>query len=175
MNKYYYLVASLPYLGFGDSPPVDRDMFISECKKWLSPADMETLLAAEMWRFEIAEEEIDLLREWKSFDSGLREELARVRASRKRAGGYKVPERLKEIMGLETPLLMEEKLERFRWDFLEEKGASYHFDVNWLVVYFLKLQILERLGVFDKDKGEGIFYKLCEVNYEQAIGQDNGC
>ena len=174
MNKYYYLVASLPYLGFGDSPPVDRDTFIAELGKWLSSEDMDTVRAAGLRYIEIAGEETELLKEWKSFDEGLREELARLRVSRKRPGGYKVPERLKEVMGQQTPLLMEKKLERLRWDFIEEKEAGYHFDINWLVLYFLKLQILERLEVFDKDKGEEFFHKLCEVNHEQAIGPDNG-
>ena len=61
---------------------------------------------------------------------------------------------------------MEEALERIRWDFLEGKTAENMFDINWLVLYFLKLQIAERLTTFDKDKGESFFYELCEVKYE---------
>ena len=54
-----------------------------------------------------------------------------------------------------------------RWDYLADKELSFLFDINSLILYFLKLQILERIDSFDKDKGERFFYNICEVNYEQ--------
>ncbi|MFQ5951863.1 MAG: DUF2764 family protein [Candidatus Omnitrophota bacterium] len=152
-NKYYYLVASLPYLKFEAEPPLSREDFISECEKWLSPEEMKVVLSAD-------------LEALKKFDAGLSRELVRVRTERKTTGSFKAGELLKGVMEQENPLLMEKTLEKLRWDFIEDKETEYMFDVSWLAFYFLKLQILERLAGFNKDKGEAYFYELCEVHYE---------
>ncbi len=64
-----------------------------------------------------------------------------------------------------TPLLMERKLEKKRWDFIEEKEFGRYFDINTLILYFLKLQILERLSLFEKEKGKARFERLSEVTH----------
>lgn len=166
MNEYYYLIASLPYLKFGQELPVTRDDFLSECRKWLSPDDMKTLLSADLCCYGIRPGDTAVLREWKTFDMEQREEIARVRAAKKRAEGVKIPERLKNIFDKETPLLSEMELERVRWGFLEDKSSRHYFDLDALLLYFLKLQIQARLAGFDKDKGEKFFYETCEVSYE---------
>ncbi|MGB3242016.1 MAG: DUF2764 family protein [Candidatus Omnitrophota bacterium] len=165
-SKYYYLVASLPYLKFGDGSPISRELFISECEKWLMPEDMGIVTAANLWRGEAAEKGAAVLAEWNDFNEGKRKEEARIRAAKKAKVQVKIPDSLKSAMEKETPLQIEIALEKIRWDYLEEKSAGYMFDVNWLALYFLKLQILERLATFDKDKGESFFYELCEVKYE---------
>ncbi|MEA3489600.1 MAG: DUF2764 family protein [Candidatus Omnitrophota bacterium] len=173
MAEYYYLVASLSYLKFGGKPPIGRNEFIEQCRKWLRPADMGSLLSAEAGYQEISPGDIQIMKEWKSFNIGIRKELAEVRKAKKRSEAYKMPENLKRALEQETPLLMERELERIRWGFLEDKSAGQHFDINALILYYLKLQIQERLAGFDKDKGEKFFYEFCEVNYEQAIGQNS--
>ncbi|MGD2278979.1 MAG: DUF2764 family protein [Candidatus Omnitrophota bacterium] len=165
-NKYYYLVASLPYLKFSGEPPISKEDFFQECGKWLAPEDMSALISADRHRYEERPEDPEASKTWKKFDTELRKELARIRAARKTSASYKTGDSLKSVMDQENPLLMEKKLERIRWDFLEDKEPSYMFDVNRLVIYFLKLKILERLDSFNKDKGEAFFYSLCEVHYE---------
>jgi hypothetical protein len=165
-SKYYYLVASLPYLKFAEEPPISSEVFMAECEKWLTPEDLKTLVSADIKRHFTGEADSTVLAEWKKFDARLREELAKIRAARKLSQQVKAPDFLESVTEKETPLLMEEALERIRWDCLEGKSAEYMFDINWLVLYFLKLQIAERLATFDKDKGESFFYELCEVKYE---------
>lgn len=169
-NKYYYLVSSLPHLTFLEEPPVSKDFFLEEAEKWLSPSDMKVLLSADVHSPEEKETDTLFLKEWKRFDLFLKEELAHVRAQAKTGESRKMPEEVQDIIGKENPLLMEKEMELIRWNFLEEKLLQHHFDLNWLILYFLKLQILERLEAFDKDKGDSTFYKLCEVKHEQAVG-----
>ena len=159
-------MSSLPYLRFKGEVPLSRDDFLCECKKWLDPDEMRTILSADIHSPEGAREDTELLREWKEFDEGLKKELARAREAAKKGKSYKGPDTLKEVMEKETPLLMEEGFEKTRWDFLETRVLGYNFDLNWLVLYFLKLQIVERLATFNKDAGETFFYELCEVQYE---------
>jgi hypothetical protein len=169
-NKYYYLVASLPYLKFGDKPPISKAKFLSECEKWLSEEDISVVISAHLWHRGIENAGIPVLREWDNFNEEKKRQIAHVRTARKSGTQAKIPDPLKEAMEEETPLLIEKALEKIRWDFLEEKSTKHMFDTNWLVLYFLRLQILERLATFDKDEGEIFFYKLCEVSYEKAVG-----
>ena len=58
---------------------------------------------------------------------------------------------------------MERKFEAIRWNFLDEQEVFYHFDLNWLIVYSLKLEIRGRLDRFKQDDGEKQFQHICEV------------
>jgi hypothetical protein len=165
-NKYYYLVSSLPYLRFGQEPPISKEDFTAECAKWLSSQDAKAVVSADIDIPKIKSGDPDLLKEWKNFDLELKEALAKARKAKRAGEGYKAEGELKNITERENPLLMEKSFERMRWTFLEEKELGYNFDVNRLIIYFLKLQILERLAMFDKDKGETFFHELCEVRYE---------
>jgi len=169
-NKYYYLVASLPSLQLDGDVLMSSRVFLTECKKWLTSEDMDTLLAVNI---KCAHGECDrtpLLAAWKEFDDALRGELALAREARKKNEEFRESDRIHHIISQETPLLSEQEIARMRWDFLEGMAHAYYFDLSWLTIYYLELQIVERLATFNKDKGEKYFYELCEVDYEKAIG-----
>ncbi len=170
MSEYFYLVASLPSITFGQKPDISKDEFIAECEKWLTPGDMKMVLSADLSREDPAGENSGCLAAWKQFDAGLRGKLALLRRARKRGEEHKTTGILKEVMNEKNPLLKETALEKVRWDFIEHQGVGSYFDVNRVVLYFLQLQISERLSSFDKETGEGIFYKLCEVDHGETKG-----
>lgn len=145
------------------------EAFLSECRKWLSGHDLEMMREAEARQGPEKCDGTDLLQLWKDHEASLREELAAARRANKKGEQGKKSPRAGQIMSSGTPLDVEMTLERTRWDFLEEKAHGYFFDLNRLIVYYLQLRILERLAGFDKDKGENVFYELCEVEYEKTI------
>lgn len=164
------MVAALPYLKFGESLPITRLDFIRECENWLTAPDLKVLLSASI---DCAQEPGECnanLKEWEEFDNDLRDELVKARGKMKTSGEFRASGALEALNDLGTPLLMEEALEGIRWDFVEAKSHGQFFNLNWLVFYYLKLQIMERLAKFEKDKGETLFYKLCEVGNEKSIG-----
>ena len=165
-NKYYYLVASLPYLLLGKISPIGAKEFLTECRKWLSPPDFNKLESADINDFENKKDDLPLLRKWKSFDLTLRTELAEFRIKKRKDKDQPVPAGLKDIFEHKDPLSMEEAISKKRWDFIEECELGNHFDLNFLTLYFLKLQILERIARFDKEKGKRTFEDICEVKYE---------
>ncbi|MBU1084223.1 MAG: DUF2764 family protein [Candidatus Omnitrophota bacterium] len=167
MAKYYYLKSTLPYLRFGKAPAVKVRSFLEECAKWMNSADMEAILGATLGDNDLREKEQKASLDWKKFDIALRREIADIRKDKRAEQGTK---RAKYIIGQETPLDAEIAFEKNRWDHLEDREALYEFDINDLIIYFLKLQIAERLASFDKDEGEGVFYKLCEVKNGQTEG-----
>ena len=167
MSKHYYLVATLPYLQFGEEAPVSIEAFLEECRKWLSADEMKIIAATGDCGRGSEDVSSGLLEAWQEFDLAVREEISLFREARKKGEDFRAKEELKEIMTQKTPLEMEKKIEKIKWDYLVEKELSFFFDIDSLVVYFLKLQILERIDSFNKDKGERFFYNTCEVNYEQ--------
>lgn len=170
MKSYYYLVASLPHLEFKDPPPIEKEVFRKECRKWLSRRDLEMLSSAKISENGKDASDTKVVSDWKTFDSELRRLLSEERAGNKITGSSSISSALEAALSDGNPLQKEIKYEKMRWDFLDAEGKQHFFDINWLSVYFLKLQILDRLAAFDKDKGEKVFYNLCEVNYEEAIG-----
>jgi hypothetical protein len=165
-NKYYYLVSSLPYLRFAQASPINTKAFLIECEKWLCKKDIGILLKAAISDFVFQPDDLPVIAAWKEFDYSVRTELALARKDRRDNRHDKPGQLAKIILGEKNPLLMEQVFERIRWNFLDSLEAGHFFDLNFLVIYFLKLQILERLAAFNKEKGEKMFEAMCEVNYE---------
>lgn len=165
-REYYYLVASLPYLRFGHAPGISKSEFFSECKKWLDREDIIDVTSVDVSDLKVRSGERFMVSEWKRFDLAMREELAQIRLSAKEGARGKVPLLLKEIFEERTPLLAEKNIQKKRWDFLDELESGFHLDINVLIIYCLKIQILERLSGFDKEEGMEMFKNLCEVKYE---------
>jgi len=109
--------------------------------------------------------EPSVLREFKVFERNLREELSEWRKAQKSGGEYRLPPALRAFVSEGNPLEIEKKLLHARWKFLEEKESEHYFDLEFLVIYFLKLQLLERMFTFDKEKGTQMFDSVCEVKY----------
>jgi hypothetical protein len=165
INKYYYLVASLPYLRFAAETPVSAEAFLLECEKWLGRKDLDILSGAGINDFNDRPEDVPIVKTWKAFDRELREELALSRNNIRYNRHEKPGPLAKSVLEEPNPLLMEQALERIRWDFLDSAVTGNFFDLNFLIVYFLKIQILERLRLFDKAKGEKMFENMCEASY----------
>jgi len=107
------------------------------------------------------------LAQWRKIDSSLRDDLNQARQIAQNAPGEKLPVSMMSIFAQETPLLMEKEFARKQWGILDELELRHYFDLNVLIIYFLKLQILERFAAFNKDEGMKVFNSVCEVIYGQ--------
>jgi hypothetical protein len=164
-NQYYYLVASLPYLHFDRKCPISTESFLAECKKWLSEYDMALLTSASINTHNIKPSAALAVKQWAEFDGDLRGEIAAVRKNTQDKRNDKPGLSARMVFEQPHPLLMEQAFEKIRWQFLDSLEAGNFFDINFLVVYFLKLQIMERLAMFDKKTGEKAFQDMYEVEY----------
>ena len=54
----------------------------------------------------------------------------------------------------------ERKIDKFRWDWLEENTVFDYFNVEYLFAYLCKLQILERWVQLNAEEGERVFREL---------------
>lgn len=158
MDRYYYFVSQLPLLIFGEKPYVGSENFLVEAQKWLSDKDLSMMLKASINDFYTKGGDNKVLKKYKDFERNLREEIASFRSKENQEIGFS---NLNLREG--TPLETEQRLLLLRWKFIERLEEGHFFDLDILILYFLKLQVLERLLSFDKEKGMARFDKLCEV------------
>jgi hypothetical protein len=160
---YVYLLSSLPMLHFGAKPPFSYDRFMELCRAQVPEADallLEAVDRGDLGSFLMQPN----LRRWVDFDTTLRNELARGRATRLHveAAAYLREEANIDLSAVHaaqaalrqpSPLDGERMLDEMRWHFLEEAAVGHHFDLDRLVVYALELKILlrwERISGADK-------------------------
>ena len=167
MDKYYYFIAQLPFLKFTEKSYAEEEYFLTEAKKWLKDKDFLMLSQVNINFFQPKDKDNKVLRDYKDFERFLRQKIASFRApgGMALAKGKTSPEltfgdgfnlNLRE----NTPLEIEVGLLRLRWQFIENLEGGHIFDLEALILYFLKLQIQKRLFTFDKEKGTAVFDEL---------------
>lgn len=158
MSNYYYLAAQLPLLAFERHTYINRTVFLEEARKWLVHRDFLILSGVNMNNFFPEKNDTSLLGQYKRLERALREDLVAIRKAEKTAGPVLTPSIMEG-----NPREIEIKMLKLRWDFLEDREFRHHFDRDFLIIYFLKLQILERIFTFNKEKGREVFDQLCGV------------
>ena len=153
LNLYYYLIASLPMLHFAAKPPFSFKEFLQRCRESIPEKDVEVLEGLTLEGSRAKERPI--IRDWLSFDAMLRNELVKLRATRKkidptkylRPNGYAGLSFYHIALAAQrnpSPQEGEKILDIERWNFLEGLSFGHHFDLDFLIIYAYKLLILER-------------------------------
>ena len=163
MDKYYYLISQLPYLFFDKETYIDIDSFFDEAEKWMSKSDFVCLKLVDINHTHPRKADIPVQKIYKKFEADLRSELEQYRKAQKENYTYKSQLFPDSLIQENNPLEAEKVLMKIRWDFIEELMARHHFDLNFLVLYYLELQILARLEAFDKELGMEKFKQYTEV------------
>ncbi|MBU8912509.1 MAG: DUF2764 domain-containing protein [Spirochaetales bacterium] len=173
MNQYYFLVASLPFLSRDSDRASPPEEFLASAREHLTPRDYTAVCSARIDAPVELEPGPPVVTKWQRFERGLRNELVKVRAARLGADPAEhirtdeagsddtdqtgLTDTAREAFGEESPLSGEDVLGRARWEFLTELEVGHFFDVDRLVVYYLKLQLLARKRLFNRDDGERAF------------------
>ncbi len=178
MSQYYFFVASLPTLSLTSDRRPSTPAFLAHCRGNISERDFQLLSRALIDPPQQLVTESSLLTEWTAFEMGLRNELARQRAGNRgvdpaedirhdrtgetHTGRVGLSELVREAQNQATPLATEEFLIRARWRVLDDLETGHYFDSERVLVYYLKLQLLERRSAFTKNAGEERFTQLTE-------------
>jgi hypothetical protein len=163
---YSYLASTLPSLSFGQRPPISMERFFYLCAGMLDEDELELLRRVSAGRgYEFAGARSPALRAWYDFELALRNDLARIRAARKKSD----PARFIRGQGQQDPLITyiayqasknpslieAERLQDLeRWKLLDQAAFGHFFDFEALLVYCAKLGILERWGKIEEAKKE---------------------
>lgn len=174
MRQYYYLIASLPFLEFGIKPPILYRDFLAFSREQLSESDMKILKEATIEPSGDVKGVMSALKEWNIFDMTLRNEIARQRASKMskepekyiRGENHQDPflaQSAHWAISQESPIEAERFLDKIRWEKIEELARGHYFDMDFLITYALKLQILERWERINREGGMEVLQDLVTV------------
>ncbi len=162
-EQYYYVITSLPYLSLSEELPIRKDDFLANCQKYIKKTDFDILESISLFDAEKDEVSLDVIRRFFKWETGLRNSLVRLRAE---SLGLEPDEFIRdeivdhfqallaeEAFNADSPLMAEEILNKARWRYLDELEFEHYFDIERLVIFFIKLQILERTSSFDAEEG----------------------
>jgi hypothetical protein len=175
LDQYYYTIAALPYLSFDVPPPISLEEFLSFCKDTLAETDWEILRQTSLFGEEPGENE--LLARWHQWERSFRSELARLRASRLGVDTESIPRiipesgRVGEVARAAlmegSPAEAEHLILKAFWEVLEELEVNHFFDLERLLVYYLKLQILHLQAQRNREEGvknfTSVYHRIREL------------
>lgn len=159
--NYYYLVASLPMLFLGRTPPISVDVFLALCRQHLSGEDWEAMEAVMLRGG--AGSAHPFVRAWREQETRLRNAIVEARAARRgcEAAPYLRPadrdflvvRTVAEAFGRATPAEREHELDRFRWQTLEALAGLNAFSSGAVLAYGLKLGLAQRWAGMTAETG----------------------
>lgn len=173
MSQYYFLVASLPSLTYDTAVAHTPQQFLEMVREHATASDYEAVRSASIDAPAGIDARYDSVRQWQRFETGLRNALVRLRTPAKgvEADSYLrrdpdgrdytdlsgVTEAARAAVSEVSPLTGEHDLGKARWAFLDELEVGHFFDVEKLIVYYLRLQLIARLRQLNRDDGERLY------------------
>ncbi len=167
MRQYYTLVAGLRELSFDGK--VDADAVRAEIREGVSAGDrayVDMLLSGD--RDGASRSGSRFLREWFAFDGDVRTTAAALVARRfgLHYEGLPSNDAVRNIMSGGDVLERERALDRLRWKTVDDLTTFDYFDIDKLLGYLVKVDILERWSSLDADIGRE---KLNKMIYEDKV------
>lgn len=163
MGQYYFTAASLPLLTIDAKPAITVEDFLGTCELHVSKRDYRILINSSI---KVPDNEDALhgaAKDCWNWEKSLRNELAKLRAQKMEISSdeYIRPGEVAfdthriatEAVKIESPLEAENYLNIARLAYLDSLSVGHYFDLTFLVIYYLKLQILNRISNFDSEKG----------------------
>jgi hypothetical protein len=163
MDKYYYIVSQLPMLFFDKETSITIEYFLQESVKWLSSKDFMILSQVNISDISFDKKGPKVWQQYREFEYEFRNELALWRKSLRVGQEYKPISFPLSLVKEGNPLNVEKRLLKRKWDFIKGMEQDHHFDLEFLILYHLKLQILQRLFLFNKEKGMETFQNISRV------------
>lgn len=176
--SYFYLIASLPSLDFGQ-PPITEDAFLTRCDAELSPRDFRSVQQLNQHPFPSNDASHSFARAWRDHEIQIRNGIAKIRAAKRHMDASRlvhthaayttqIDEAIENAWTQPTPLEREKALDQLRWHLLENLQGSDPFSFKVLLSYTVKRRIAQRWTSMDTDEGLKCAQKTIE---QEPAGQ----
>ncbi len=159
--NYYYFAGSLPYLRLGVDPPLSSAEFLERAREHVTGGEWAALAAVGLEPRDSSCCVVEA--RWHAFETCVRNALVRVRAHRLKRDAHSFLRPETEAFGFleaqvqeafaHDPLRLEEQLDGLRWQRLDDLAVGHYFDFEALLIYRLKLLLLEKRAGLDPAAG----------------------
>lgn len=148
MSNMVYLMTSLPLLSLGQVPPITIDEFNDDAKRQLSSRHFKALQAVDIQKLnaKVGAKSVS------SLIKNIQEDLTEVREAKvhnRQARTARMPNSV--LRG--NPMEREMNIMQWQWEELQDIEVGKTFTLTEVLVYKLKLQLVERLYSFDENNG----------------------
>jgi hypothetical protein len=163
MQVRQYFIAQLPMYAFEAEVKdlMSKETFFALAAENLSRGDVAQLSKVDIATYAQKGLRNPMMKAYARFERALREELAEVRRSRKGEFEYKPTLFPAALLKDGNPLEIETRLLKFRWDKIDEMEFGHHFDLDIIIAFYLKLQLLYRKASFVRERGWEAFTRIC--------------
>ena len=166
MAEYYYFASTLPMLVMGRETPISYEEFLASAERQLSKRDYQSLRSLSFRSDEVPSTKI--AREWKDYRDKIESLIVSERAGKLGFDGYddaegvdkSLRDRIHSIVNDLDPLEAEKAVLSIYFDFLSSREGGSPFSTEALMIYALKLQLMERAEAFSEEKGQAEFDRL---------------
>ena len=193
MGTYYYLVSQLPFLMYGQKPPMSSEAFRNLARPILDASDAAIfdMISLDPQPVPVAHEIFsyadtspscgsDFIDNWREWERALRLNLAKRRAAKVMREGAMpieppavpsdaVTAATRVVSGEESPLEAEILLDKARWSAIDSLQGINYFDRNIVFAYLLKLLILERHSLMQTETGLSAYKSLYASIIESGV------
>jgi hypothetical protein len=179
-KNYYYFVAQLPSLQYGEPAPYTPEEFLEQCQTMLTKRDYEELRYCTT-DITVLDEyrpgKSDFLNAWVTRERTFCYTLAQLRSDRlkrnhpEEGDGLDSPRAAASahaVFAMGNPLEAELSIDKDRWETIEAIQGNDLFSVNVIFVHLLKLKILQRHVLFNKEAGQAAFDSLYNTILQEA-------
>lgn len=189
MSQYIYTVASLPTPHFESDNFLSVEEFLEICRRFMGDRDYAELESAVVPLNTEQEPGNPVLAEWHRRKRGLQNQLAVLRAAKREQSADKhlrpdadgrlhlelpgVLEAARAASQEQSPLRAEEVLLRWEWGLLDELEVGHFFDLERLIIYYLRLQVLSRKARFNRPDGEERFKEVYQGVSRNFYGSED--
>lgn len=184
-RTYYYFAASLPMLSLEGKLPMTAEFFLEECQRLLDSGDYKLMHALLTQDDPQVKTQNTAGNAWIRFNRSFRNELVWFRAGRLNKDpmpflrGQRWPdpflaEQIHQAAKTASPLEAQNALDKIVWQFLDELAARQYFNWEFLLVYGLKLKILQRHHAYHSPAGRQALFELRTMNLPEScvVGQE---
>ena len=170
-RAYYYFSASLPMIEWEGKLPMSSDEFLLDCERLLADADYTVIQRVIGENDTIEETGNKTADSWNQFSRNFRNEMAWFRAKRLNKdplgsirGSMETDPFLRQILheAAKIPNLLEAQkmLDRASWQFLNDLEKGHYYDFDYIIIYGLKLKIMQRHQEYHSPNGRAIFDEI---------------
>lgn len=147
-----YLLCSLPSLSFAQHPPISMEDFLSDAKSQLDSGRFQKLESLNYREVDTFNKD---LKDFEKIILQYHDDLKEIRKAKTENRNPSLVILPNELVS-KNPLECEKAIMKWQWDELSSLEEGEHFTFTELLVYKLKLQILNRLESFQVEKGRQV-------------------
>jgi len=183
LSQYYFLVSSLPYLTKDSTVQLTVSSFMELCREQLTKNDLNIIEKCSLDNFIIGKNINSTYLRWQLWEINLRNELLKLRSQKKGAQQDKylvscdriieTDEVARNAFNQASPLDAENMMDNARWNLIESMEVGNYFNLEKLILYSLKLQILEKKASYNKELGIKEFNMLKQTKLENIKSGEN--